>query len=133
MRKGDLERFNSFVEFLDHFVAELNGLSEEGWILLVEGRRDVIAMESIGYRGRIVTRSSLAKGGIASLVDASAGVIILTDMDREGRQLAAKYVRSLSHEGLRASLLQRKRLLAASRGVFRHIENLSRFADFLTH
>jgi len=132
MRKGDLERFNSFVEFLNHFVTELNGLSEEGWVLLVEGRRDVIAMESIGYRGRIVTRGSLAKGGIASLADSSAGVIILTDMDREGRQLAAKYVRSLSHEGLRTSLLQRKRLLAASRGVFRHIENLSRFADFLT-
>jgi 5S rRNA maturation endonuclease (ribonuclease M5) len=66
---------------------------------------------------------------VTNLVGAHAGVIILTDMDREGRRLAAKYVRALSHEGLKTSLLQRKRLLAASKGVFRHVENLSRFAD----
>lgn len=128
--KDDLRRFDRFIEFLDRFVTELNGLSEEGWVVLVEGHRDVMAMKSIGYHGKMLTTASLAKRGVENLGKPS-GVVILTDMDRQGRQLAPKYVRSLSHEGLRISLLHRKRLLVASKGVFRHVENLSRFADVM--
>jgi 5S rRNA maturation endonuclease (ribonuclease M5) len=55
-------------------------------------------------------------------------MIILTDLDSEGRRLASKYVRFLTQEGVKPSLSQRKRLSEASRGVFLHIENLGRFA-----
>jgi hypothetical protein len=55
-------------------------------------------------------------------------VVILTDLDREGTILASKFVRRLAHEGVRTSLSERRRLKAASRGVFLHVENLARFA-----
>ncbi|GEM_PF-4741520 len=55
-------------------------------------------------------------------------VVILTDLDREGTILASKFVRSLGHEGVRTTLSERRRLKAASRGIFLHVENLSRFA-----
>jgi 5S rRNA maturation endonuclease (ribonuclease M5) len=63
--------------------------------------------------------------------EGSGKVVILTDLDREGAVLASRYLKALTHEGIRASLAERRRLKHASRGVFLHIENLSRFADSL--
>lgn len=130
MKATQERRLIPFIGFLNGLVEELNGLSDEGWALLVEGPRDANAMKSLGYRGLIVTTSSLSRFGTKSLGDAK-GVVVLTDLDREGRQLASRYTRILLHGGFQTSLLQRKRLLVASKGVFRHIENLSRFADLL--
>ena len=71
--------------------------------------------------------SELGRNGQAALGGAKR-VIILTDLDREGTVLASKFVKTLSHEGVQTSLGERRRLKAASRGVFLHIENLVRFA-----
>lgn len=126
----DDRRFIEFLDFLRDFISELNSLSREGDVLLVEGVRDARAMRGVGYRGPIVTISSISKGDSKSRLAASKRVIILTDLDREGRHLAARYAKSLTHSGLAISLLHRRRLLAASRGIFRHVENLQRF-DYL--
>ncbi|HKT21203.1 MAG TPA: hypothetical protein VJR06_01075 [Nitrososphaerales archaeon] len=55
-------------------------------------------------------------------------MIILTDLDREGTLLASKFVKRLTHDGVQISLSERRRLKAASRGVFLHVENLGKFA-----
>ncbi len=125
------KKFIQFLDFLNEFVSELNHLSSEGDVLLVEGVRDVKAMRGVGYKGPMVTISSIKNGDSKSRLAASKRVIILTDLDREGRHLAARYAKSLTHGGLAISLLYRRRLLAASRGVFRHIENLQRFSYLL--
>ena len=120
--------FQAFGEFLSDFVRDLNHRSEDGWALLVEGRRDERAMRELGYVGTMATVSAYSrKGGLA--FGRSEGVVILTDLDREGGTLAARFVKRLSHEGFGTSLAERKRLKAASKGVFLHVENLSRFAD----
>jgi len=105
---------------------DLNSKSEEGWSLLVEGLRDERALKKLGYEGNLVTVSSLRRNPTS--LGVTKGVMILTDLDREGALLASKFVRSLSHEGVRTSLSERRRLKAASQGVFLHIENLGRFA-----
>jgi 5S rRNA maturation endonuclease (ribonuclease M5) len=64
------------------------------------------------------------------IFEGSKKVVILTDLDREGAVLASRYLKALTHEGIRVSLAERRRLKHASRGVFLHIENLSRFAEF---
>ena len=125
-RKTSVRRFAEFAEFLRRFVIELNRLGADGWVVLVEGARDVRAMRDVGYKGRIVSIAA-AKGSESSLAN-SKTVVIMTDLDREGRRLAARYAKALTHRGLAVSLDQRRRLLAASRGVFRHIENLKRFS-----
>jgi 5S rRNA maturation endonuclease (ribonuclease M5) len=125
------KKFIQFVDFLSEFIQELNLVSRDGDVLLVEGVRDARAMRRVGYRGPILTISSINKGDSKSRLAASKRVIILTDLDREGRQLAARYAKSLTHRGVAISLLYRRRLLAASRGVFRHVENLERFAYVL--
>ena len=119
--------YDEFGEFLGVFVRDLNHMSEEGWSILVEGHRDVRALRRLGFLGNVVTVSSVVKKGMA-VFDADRMVVILTDLDRVGAVLAARYIRRLSHEGLKTSLRERQRLKNASHGVFLHIENLSRFA-----
>jgi len=110
------------------FVRDLNHLSEGGWSVLVEGPRDLKAIRKLGYQGSVTTVASLGRNGVFAL-NPSKKVVILTDLDREGGVLAARYVKKLGHEGIKTSLAERRRLKAASRGVFLHIENLSRFAE----
>lgn len=124
-RKASERRFAEFVEFLKEFVTELNRLGADGGVVLVEGARDVRAMRDVGYRGGIV---SIAAKGSESRLANSKTVVIMTDLDREGGRLAARYAKTLTHRGVAVSFHQRRRLLAASRGVFRHIENLKRFS-----
>jgi len=118
-------------EFLPGFVNELNDLAGEGGAVLVEGKRDVAALKGLGYLGPVFTISILTSSQAArqKLRDEVRKMVILTDMDSEGRRLASRYVKFLTSEGVKPSLAERKRLKAAAGGVFRHVENLSRFAD----
>jgi 5S rRNA maturation endonuclease (ribonuclease M5) len=118
--------YQAFGGFLIDFIRDLNNSSEDGWSLLVEGPRDEEALRMLGYRGDLLTVSRLGRKGKAS--GCTGKVIILTDLDREGTVLASNYIKRLNHEGVKVSLRERRRLKAASRGVFLHIENLGRFA-----
>ena len=120
--------YQAFGAFLADFVRDLNHLSEAGWVILIEGPRDARAMRRLGFRGPMVTVGALGRSGVGVLADARR-VVILTDLDREGATLASRFVKTLNHEGIKTSLSERRRLKAASRGVFLHIENLSRFGE----
>lgn len=119
--------YQAFGVFLSDFVRDLNFRSEEGWSLLVEGLRDQKALRNLGYHGSLVIVSLLGRNG-PGVFGGSRKVVILTDLDREGAILASKFVKRLNHEGIATSLSERRRLKAASRGVFLHVENLARFA-----
>ncbi len=119
--------YQAFGTFLTDFVRDLNNRSEEGWSLLVEGMRDRRALRKLGYDGPLLTVNLVGRSGSDALQGATK-VIILTDLDREGTILASRFVRGLKHEGIETSLSERRRLKAASRGVFLHVENLARFA-----
>jgi len=131
-KQGILDRrervYGAFGEFLGDFIRDLNHLSEEGWTVLVEGPRDVRAMRKLGYLGALATVGAAGREGTAAF-GGTRKVVILTDLDREGSLLASRCVRQLSHEGLKVSLSERRRLKAASRGVFLHVENLGRFGQ----
>ncbi|HVC26581.1 MAG TPA: toprim domain-containing protein [Nitrososphaerales archaeon] len=134
MRPADPQReerrFREFASFLGDLVKELNDLSADGAAVLVEGKRDVAALEGLGYTGPVFTVSILTSSAAAreKLRKDVTKMVVLTDLDSEGRRLASRYLRFLSNEGIEASMAQRRRLSKASRGVFMHIENLRRFA-----
>ena len=121
------KRYDEFGEFLGGFINDLNNLSEDGWSILVEGPRDARALTRLGCAGNVVTVSSVVRKGNAAF-DKDRKIVILTDLDREGAVLAARYIKRLSHDGFKTSLRERQRLKNASHGVFLHVENLSRFA-----
>jgi 5S rRNA maturation endonuclease (ribonuclease M5) len=122
-------RFRQFGSFLRDLVKELNDLSAEGAAVLVEGKRDARALAGLGYYGPIYTITILTSNAAyrEKLRKEVSKMIILTDLDSEGRRLAARYVKFLSQEGISASLAQRRRLSKATRGVFLQVENLRRF------
>ena len=122
-------RFEEFQEFLRDFALELNNLSDEGGVVLVEGKRDMIALRGIGYTGKILTASTFNSNESRKVLMRAKSVSILTDLDRQGRQLAARYTKLLRAEGVETSLVHRKRLSEASRGTFLHVENLKRFSE----
>jgi 5S rRNA maturation endonuclease (ribonuclease M5) len=122
------KRFQSFIEFLYTFIRELDDLASEGAVVLVEGKRDMGALRQLGYKGPLVTASMLHTKECRSLTEAAKTVVILTDLDTEGRKLAARYVKAFSARGIETSLAQRRRFSRASKGVFLHVENLKRFA-----
>ncbi|HUK75555.1 MAG TPA: toprim domain-containing protein [Nitrososphaerales archaeon] len=123
-------RLSQFSEFLHDLVKELNDLSGEGTAVLVEGKRDARALTELGYTGPLFTIAILTSSLAARerLREEVRQIVILTDLDGEGRRLASRYVKFLARQGVKPSLAQRKRLSEASRGIFLHIENLGRFA-----
>ncbi|HUI00685.1 MAG TPA: toprim domain-containing protein [Nitrososphaerales archaeon] len=128
-------RFRDFASFLRDLIKELNDLSTEGAAVLVEGKRDATALSLLGYTGPIFTIAILTSSPSSreKLRRTVKEMVIMTDLDGEGRRLASRYLRFLSQEGVAASLDQRRRLAKASRGVFHHIENLRRFALEVQH
>jgi 5S rRNA maturation endonuclease (ribonuclease M5) len=120
--------YQAFGSFVVDFIRDLNHKSDDGWALLVEGARDERAMRLLGYKGTIITVASHVRKGSRAFQD-HENVVILTDLDREGAALAARFTKSLSRDGLLTSLGERRRLKSASKGVFLHIENLSRFSE----
>ena len=125
---GPGRRFQEFIEFLTVFICELNVLAQEGAVVLVEGKRDRDALTELGYNGPILTKAALhSEKGVAHLRRVKLA-IILTDLDEEGRRLAARYAEFFALRGIETSLTQRRRLWKASHGTFLHVENLVRFA-----
>ena len=125
---GPGRRFQEFIEFLTVFICELNALAQEGAVVLVEGKRDRDALTELGYNGPILTKAALhSEKGVAHLRRVKLA-IILTDLDEEGRRLAARYAEFFALRGIETSLTQRRRLWKASHGTFLHVENLVRFA-----
>jgi len=119
---------DAFGAFVSDFMRDLNRLSEDGWSVLVEGQRDERALRKLGFKGHVVLIFSVRRRGVEAFGN-SKKVIILTDLDREGAVLASRHLKSLAHEGLHVSLAERRRLKHASKGIFLHVENLSRFED----
>jgi 5S rRNA maturation endonuclease (ribonuclease M5) len=128
---GPGRRFREFIEFLTVFIYELNVLAQEGAVVLVEGKRDRDALTELGYRGPILTKAALhSEKGVARLRRVKLA-IILTDLDEEGRRLAARYAEFFALRDIETSLTQRRRLWKASHGTFLHVENLARFAPIV--
>src|SRR5579863_5888405 len=119
------KEYQEFGEFVFRFVKDLNDSAEQGWSVLVEGKRDAGALRKLGFKGELWTAGLVSRTRRRPLFKAK--VIVLTDLDREGAVLASRFIKTLGHDGAKISLSERRRLKKASRGVFLHIENLSRF------
>jgi len=100
----------SMGELLQELRDVLSRLSEEaasGKPLLVEGKSDVRALRSLGVEGRFIT----TKSGGRSIPDLALElasswdeVIILTDFDEAGRELARRWAVELEGLGLKANM-----------------------------
>jgi len=94
--------------------------------VLVEGRKDKEALQKIGYRGKIFYANKLRK--------AKGKIVILTDFDEEGKEIARRIIKALGEKNIDMSFRNefRKILKSIGRNDIQSISNLcKKYEEFL--
>ena len=115
----------SEIEGMRNLITLLN--SKKEGIVVVEGKRDSVALKKLGFSGKVCEFHSfkgLAK--FADSVDSYKQLILLLDLDRKGRYLTSKIISQLEHR-VRIDLSFRRKIAMITKGKVRHIEDLSRY------
>lgn len=125
---------NTTVDRLREFIERLNEESENGSVIVVEGKRDVEALTRIGFNGNLTILNHFK--GITDFVDnhyqIRRKIILLLDMDRTGKHLTSKLVTQLNYKGNNVSLFYKKTLAKITNGKVRHVEDLVTYAPHLS-
>ncbi|MGP8337134.1 MAG: toprim domain-containing protein [Methanosarcinaceae archaeon] len=117
--------YQKHLKLFEAIVDELIKRSKDGAIIIVEGKRDVIALEKLGISGRIeiATHQSLLVFA-ESFANDTVPIIILTDWDRRGNILADKITTYLKNIGIMPDLLIRKRINTLVKKEIKDVESL---------
>ncbi len=125
-------RDDELLEAVKKFVARLNGEAERGAVVVVEGIKDVEALQSLGYEGDIYP---MCHGGsleqLVSRAERYSKSILLFDLDSEGRSLTKKAANRLQEKKRSIDLAVRKEFAHVTKGKFRHIQDLGGLRDVL--
>jgi len=97
------------VQQVQKFVNILNEESSNGAVVVVEGKRDVNALTSIGFRGNVIMFNNFR--GVNKLVEnleSKNKIILMLDMDRKGKYLTHKVLTLLQHKGKNVDIFHKK-------------------------
>ena len=116
------------LEQVEELLDELREYAADGTPILVEGSRDVKALRELDVGGQIFKISS-KKTALNSLSDLAhyKKVVIMTDFDRTGDELAKFCSKHLQSLGPKPILDIRKKLKALLHKDVKDIEGLSKF------
>lgn len=120
------------VQRLQKFVDMLNEESDNGAVVVVEGKRDVNALASVGFKGNVVTLNNFR--GINILVDnleRKSKIILMLDMDRKGKYLTHKILTLLQYKGKNVNIFYKKVLAEITKGKVRHIEEIIIYSKYI--
>jgi len=124
----DMER----LEKLEELILELSELSENGAIIVVEGRKDVESLRFLGINGEIKLASQQPLLEFTESLSKSGKVIVLlTDWDKKGGIVAGKIIKHLSAYGIIPITNIRTRLRALSKKRIKDIESLNNYVNKL--
>jgi 5S rRNA maturation endonuclease (ribonuclease M5) len=125
---------NTTVDRLREFIERLNEESENGSVIVVEGKRDVEALIRMGFNGNLTILNHFK--GITDFVDnhyqITKKIILLLDMDRTGKHLTSKLLAQLHYKGNNVSLFYKRTLAKITNGKVRHVEDLVTYAPHLS-
>ncbi|MCE5214785.1 MAG: hypothetical protein LLF83_08720 [Methanobacterium sp.] len=108
---------------------ELKECAEQGMPILIEGKKDEEALRNLGINGNFikVSGSPLKLFEIAEIAALSSSkIIILTDFDKKGNQLARKLSEDIQRLGSNPDLQLRRKIMAITRRYIKDIESLPR-------
>jgi 5S rRNA maturation endonuclease (ribonuclease M5) len=129
-RSIDNDTINQLREYIDM----LNEESQNGSVIVVEGKRDVAALSRVGFNGNVTVYHHFR--GITDFVDNyhlnRKKIILLLDMDRTGKQLTSKLVTRLQYKGNNVTLFYKRALAKITNGKVRHVEDLVTYAPHLS-
>jgi 5S rRNA maturation endonuclease (ribonuclease M5) len=117
----------SFQKLLS-IMEELQDCAEQGMPILIEGIKDEESLRELGINGNFikVSGSPLKLFEIAEIAAQSSKIIILTDFDRKGNQLARKLSEDIQRLGSYPDLQIRRKIMGITRRYIKDIESLSR-------
>ena len=110
-----LNRLREKDEKIQQVLNDLRQVSAKGALIIVEGKKDVQALHSLGISGKIMT----VKTGGKSLLDVTSELeeakvseaILLLDFDRRGKQGTNRLRFNLEHAGIKVNIEIWKKLL----------------------
>ena len=125
---------DNIVYRLRGFISMLNEESENGSVIVVEGKRDARALASVGFNGNLTIFSRFK--GVADFVDNHSTfgkkIILLLDMDRTGKHLTSKLLKRLQLNGNNVSLFYKSALARICNGKIRHVEDLVAYGPYFS-
>ena len=110
------------IDEIKKFIKHLNSKKES--VVVVEGKRDSIALRKLGFSGKVIEFHSFK--GLVKFSDSVAkykNVILLLDGDRKGRYLTKRIIGLLEHRA-KIDLSFKKKLNSITKGKIRFIEQL---------
>ncbi len=113
---------------LREFVFQLNTINQT---VIVEGKRDSLALRKIGYSGKILEFHKF--GGMINFTDTVSkydDIILLFDRDRYGQELTSKVIQLLQRR-TRIDTTFKRKLYKISRGKIMFIEQLVSYESYL--
>ncbi len=113
-----------YAENYKRFEILIDKLREFDGVIIVEGVRDEVALRNLGVRAEIIRLSRLPLAEIALIASQHHDVMILTDLDREGENLAGKLTRYLEGYRCRVDTETRRELKRIAKKDIKGIEDL---------
>ena len=117
------------VHDLKNFVIQLNSMKRS--IVVVEGKRDTLALRKVGVSGKILEFHRF--GGMIKFADSVAKyerLIILFDRDKKGRALTGKTIQLLQRR-TKIDLSFKRKLRIITKGKIMFIEQLICYESYL--
>ncbi len=114
---------------LKDFIFQLNSMKDS--VVVVEGKRDSIALKKLGYSGKVLEFHRF--GGMVNFTDSVAkyeNLILLFDRDKKGRRLTGKTIKLLQRR-TKLDLSYKKKLREITKGKIMFIEQLVCYESYL--
>ncbi|NPE29239.1 toprim domain-containing protein [Methanococcoides sp. SA1] len=123
--KANFSNYQWRLGLIENILVELAERSDNGEIILAEGKRDIISLKKLGIDGPIELVTQLPLSEISERVSSEKKrVIILTDWDRRGNILAAKLSEDLVYFGADVDMQLRDRLSSLVKKEIKDVESL---------
>lgn len=117
---------------MNRLLDELNELLKQDAIIVVEGKRDIAALNSLGLKGDFypATHYSLINF-CEDLAHTGRKIVIMTDWDRRGNLLASKIVHNLQSLGVTPDTRIRDLIISLVQKEIKDVESLPGYVDKL--
>lgn len=124
--KAPLEVYQKRLEMIEELLEQLQELISQNSIIVVEGKRDVAALNALGLYAdfRLATHHSLMNF-CEGLAETGQNIVILTDWDRRGNMLASKLVEYLQSLGVTPETRIRELIVSLVQKEIKDVESLS--------
>lgn len=117
-------------EALNESLVKLAKKADEGVPILVEGTKDLVALERLGIRGKIICVKS-SNRVLVDLLDTikDKETVVLVDFDRTGERLAERIVTYLQRKGVNANSSLWKRIGSLVKHDVKDVEGLPSYLE----